>query len=306
LINCTLAGNKVAGPGNGYGGGVCNSLALTNCTFASNRATGSSAFGGNIAHLGSPSSAANTIFWAGVPTNASGALVDYGHNISSDSSAAFSGPGSLNNTDPKLGPLGNYGGPTPTMPLLQGSPALDNADNPAAPNTDQRGRARPYGVAADIGAFESSPPYVIVGRFFGLDVSDSILATLHGTLNTNVPSGGSFRFDGVAAGPRTLVASVPQWVVAPNPRSLVLGSDVVDADFTSYRWNTVNFSSPSNGAAHIIYAGTNGQIHRLLVSSNLVDWFAIATNAVRPSNYYEVFDSGSVGQRMRFYGSVSS
>jgi fibronectin-binding autotransporter adhesin len=306
LSNCTVAGNEVAGGGgNGYGGGVCNSLAITNCTFASNRASGSSAFGGNIAHLGTPSSVVNTIFWAGVPTNASGPLVDYGHNISSDSSASFGAPGSLNNTDPKLGPLGNYGGPTPTMPLLPGSPALDNADNSAAPPTDQRGRTRPYGPAADIGAFESSPPYVIVGRFFGLDVSDSILATLDGTLNTNVPSGGTFRFDGLAAGPHTITASDAQWVVAPNPLSLVLGPDVFDVAFTSYRRNTVNLASPSNGAAHIIYAGTNGQIHRLLASSNLLDWVSIATNAVGPSNYYEVFDPGSVGQPRRFYRSLS-
>ena len=215
------------------------------------------------------------------------------------------GPGSLNNTDPKLGPLGNYGGPTPTMPLLTGSPALDNADNSAAPPTDQRGRTRPYGPSADIGAFESSAPYVVVGRFFGLSISDSITATFDGTASTNVSSGGTYRFEGVSAGSHSITASGSQWVIFPNPRLLNLGPDVFDADFTAYQWNTMNVASPSNGAAHIVYAGTNGQIHRLLASSNLFDWVPIATNTVGPSNYYDFFDPGSIGQRARFYRSIS-
>src|SRR5262249_4748076 len=50
----------------------------------------------------------------------------------------------------------------PTMALLVGSPAIDAGDTTAAPFLDQRGIARPVGVAADIGAFEyydtNSPP----------------------------------------------------------------------------------------------------------------------------------------------------
>jgi hypothetical protein len=56
---------------------------------------------------------------------------------------------------PLLGPLGNYGGPTRTLPLLPGSPALDagTAAVVGLPATDQRGVARVG--APDIGAFES-------------------------------------------------------------------------------------------------------------------------------------------------------
>jgi len=301
MINCTVASNAAAGGGGaGYGGGVCNGLALTNCTFAGNRASGSSAFGGNAASLGATgNSFVNTILWAGLPNNSSGPLVDYGHNMSSDSSAAF------NHADPKLGPLGNYGGPTPTMPLTPGSAALDAADNSSAPGTDQRGRTRPYGPAADIGAFESSPPYVIAGRYFGMDVSDSILATLDGASSTNVPSGGNFRFDGLAAGAHSIVSSNGQWVVFPNPLSLTLGPDVFDANIMAYPWNTLHLLAFSNGVAHLFYAGTNGQVHRLLAASNLVDWFPIATNTVGTLGLYESFDSASVGQQVRFYRSLS-
>jgi hypothetical protein len=56
--------------------------------------------------------------------------------------------------DPGLAPLGNYGGPTQTMALLPGSPAI-NAGKTGAniPTTDQRGEPRVG--APDIGAFES-------------------------------------------------------------------------------------------------------------------------------------------------------
>jgi hypothetical protein len=48
-----------------------------------------------------------------------------------------------NPIDPRLGPLGNYGGPTQTMPLLPGSPAIDAGTSDGAPVADQRGQLRP-------------------------------------------------------------------------------------------------------------------------------------------------------------------
>jgi hypothetical protein len=74
--------------------------------------------------------------------------------VSSDASCAFTSIGSMNNTDPRLGPLANNGGPTLTMALLPGSPAIDAGNTSLAPATDQRGFSRPAGLAADIGAFE--------------------------------------------------------------------------------------------------------------------------------------------------------
>jgi hypothetical protein len=59
-----------------------------------------------------------------------------GHNLSSDASTSRLGTGNLTNVDAKLGPFGDYGGPTWTMPLLAGSPAIDAGDNTAAPATD--------------------------------------------------------------------------------------------------------------------------------------------------------------------------
>jgi hypothetical protein len=58
--------------------------------------------------------------------------------------------------DPRLGPLQNNGGPTQTLALLPGSPAIGQADNGRAPLTDQRGKVRldRKGESTDIGAFE--------------------------------------------------------------------------------------------------------------------------------------------------------
>ena len=68
--------------------------------------------------------------------------------------------------DPKLGPLADNGGPTLTMALLPGSPAIDAGNTSLAPTTDQRGFPRPAGLAADIGAFEygSVMPTIAVSR----------------------------------------------------------------------------------------------------------------------------------------------
>ena len=88
-----------------------------------------------------------------------------GYNLSSDKTCRFDGPGDLNDTVPKLGKLGNYGGPTETIPLLPGSPAGD-AGNPAGCTdgrghllkTDQRGKPRPgkykHDQRCDMGAYE--------------------------------------------------------------------------------------------------------------------------------------------------------
>nr|WP_129671859.1 choice-of-anchor Q domain-containing protein [Candidatus Chloroploca sp. Khr17] len=55
--------------------------------------------------------------------------------------------------DPKLGPLADNGGDTETHALLDGSPALDAGSS--ALTTDQRSAPRPFGLADDIGAYES-------------------------------------------------------------------------------------------------------------------------------------------------------
>ena len=62
---------------------------------------------------------------------------------------------SITSADPLLGALADNGGPTQTMALGAGSPAIDaNTEDCPPPAIDQRGVARPQGAACDIGAFE--------------------------------------------------------------------------------------------------------------------------------------------------------
>jgi predicted outer membrane repeat protein len=152
LGNCTVAFNSAVGGAGGAGG----SGSYGN----PNGQTGPSGSGGS-AGIGSgwetSLSLVNTLL-ATNGGNGGGALIDLGHNLSSDTSCAFTNTGSMNNTDPHIGPLANNGGPTLTVALLAGSPAIDAADPAAAPESDQRGVARPVGPAPDIGAFEYGLP----------------------------------------------------------------------------------------------------------------------------------------------------
>jgi len=97
-----------------------------------------------------------------------GAFLSGGHNLVgiTNGSSGFPTFGDLIGSsdlplDPKLGPLADNGGPTLTMALLPGSPAIDAGDDSAAPPTDQRGVARPVGVASDIGTYECSAPILV-------------------------------------------------------------------------------------------------------------------------------------------------
>jgi hypothetical protein len=98
--------------------------------------------------------------------NNSGVVTSDGYNLSSDNGGGFLGAlGDQINTDPMLGPLQDNGGPTFTMALRFGSPAIDKGKSFSL-TTDQRGQPRPYddpnipnapgGDGSDIGAYEAS------------------------------------------------------------------------------------------------------------------------------------------------------
>jgi hypothetical protein len=132
-------------------------LTINNCTISGN--------GGGITNVSATVTLQNSIV-ANNPSggNCRGTMTSNGYNLSSDNTCNFNGPGDLNNTDPKLGKLGNYGGPTQTIPLLSGSPSID-AGNPNGCTdgqghllkTDQRGKPRPDKedtTGCDRGAYE--------------------------------------------------------------------------------------------------------------------------------------------------------
>jgi hypothetical protein len=153
LTNCTVSSNSgfggTGGPGGPGGGGGLGS-GPAGATDSDGQVLGSLRGAGTVL--------VNTLLSGNAPGgNCSGTITDGGHNLSSDLSCAFTNVGSLNNTDAKLGPLADNGGPTLTTALLPGSPAIDAGNTSLAPTTDQRGVPRPFSLAADIGAFEFWP-----------------------------------------------------------------------------------------------------------------------------------------------------
>jgi hypothetical protein len=160
ISNSTFSGNSAAGDG----GGIENLGALTinNTTFSGNKA---SRFGGGIDQATGQATLQNSIVANSLQGgNCSGTVTSNGYNLSSDGTCNFNGTGDLNNTDPKLGPLQNNGGPTQTQALLSGSPAIDAGNPSGCTNghgnllkTDQRGKPRPDKEdtsGCDMGAYE--------------------------------------------------------------------------------------------------------------------------------------------------------
>jgi hypothetical protein len=197
IRSSTLVGNSAQGlyPPCAHclteGGGIYNlgNMIMSNSTLAGNTAhtacCGSASHGGGISNSGTAIISNSTLSGNGVggisnrfsvtlqnsivannsAGNCDGTMTSNGYNLSSDTTCNFNRPGDLNNTDPKLGTWGNYGGPTQTIPLLSGSPAID-AGNPSGCTdglghlltTDQRGLPRPNKEdtgGCDMGAYET-------------------------------------------------------------------------------------------------------------------------------------------------------
>ena len=90
--------------------------------------------------------------WRPPPSTRSSTLLQDGDGATDISNCAT---GNLVGLDPKLGPLQDNGGPTPTIALLPGSPAIGAGSDPLNLTSDQRGYSpRVVGTAADIGAYE--------------------------------------------------------------------------------------------------------------------------------------------------------
>lgn len=172
----TLSASTLTGNSAGMGGAIAssgNGLTIADSTIHGNSADTS---GGGV--WLTASSASTTITRSTLYANRTSAGAAYGAGVDSRANllmtntivagsvgSDFAGnglvAGSGNNligVDPRLAPLGKYGGDRLTMPPLPGSPAIDGgasgAITPAA-TKDGRGLTRVYGGIVDIGAVEN-------------------------------------------------------------------------------------------------------------------------------------------------------
>jgi hypothetical protein len=232
LTGSTFSGNSTPSSGGGISNQSGNNVGIVNSTFYLNTAvtgagisqTGSgtltltsttltknfaSSQGGAIFQTGGGKVVIRNAILAGniAPSSpdAMGALSSQGHNLIGNSTGGSGYTGkdlvgtAASPIDPRLGPLQDNGGPTFTMALLPGSPAIDAGDNANAPPTDQRGLPRIVNGTIDIGAFEvqgaavaqlvlSAPPSVPTGAPFDImvqaeDSSGNIVTGYTGTVH---------------------------------------------------------------------------------------------------------------------------
>ncbi len=181
-------------------GGAINNAASTlliNATVSENAGTGGASSISNA--KGASLKVLNTIIGRdiGQPSTAlSGQFESLGNNIVTDASNSSGFVNGVNQDqvsdgnaiDPMIGSLANNGGPTDTMAVLPGSPAVDNGNPCAVRGTcsqlpgvfirdtmDQRGylRASLFGATPEVGAFEQVDLVVVRFGTAGIHVSPS-------------------------------------------------------------------------------------------------------------------------------------
>jgi len=316
LTNSTIIGNTTAGFSDTSGAGIYNylsaQLTVTNVTITGNTSTYNGAgiynWSGGLTTITSTTIAGNSTTLAGggvysssatttlrstiVANNTAGSSVncgkygtgviaDGGYNLDSGTSCAFSSANnSLSNTDPLLGPLADNSGPTQTMALLTGSPAIDqipiNTNGCGTTITaDQRGVTRPQGTSCDIGAFElsatpqadlavtvsGSPDPVVAGS----DLTYTIIVTNNGpsdassvSLSDTLSSGTTFVSLTQNTGPTwtctggatvtCTIASLPNGASATFTLQVRVAPSVPDGSTLSNTVTVTGTTTDSNGA----------------------------------------------------------
>ena len=161
VLNSTFYNNTA----DGYGGGIYNTTSKTatliNNTFSKNDAdSGQTVENAGTLHISNNIMTSNSGSPNNCFNNGGSVSTDVNNLIQDNGSGAFACGTPVSTADPKLGSLQDNGGPTQTMALLSGSPAIDAGDNTACAdvdtvnNKDQRGVTRPQNGTCDIGAFE--------------------------------------------------------------------------------------------------------------------------------------------------------
>ena len=251
LTNDTLSGNSAQ-----YGGGVFNDYSGT-ATFTNDTLSGNSAqYGGGVYNdYSGTATLINTIVANSTSGGDISGSVTGNNNLIDDASTAGGFTNGVNGNivgvSPLLAPLGNYGGPTQTMALLPGSPAIAAGDTSLAVDaqghlltTDQRGMPRMVDGAVDIGAFESSgfTLAVAAGNNQSADVNTAFPNPLQVTVTPNNPGdpvdGGVVTF--------TLPASGASATLSPSgPVTIASG--------------TASVTATANGTSRRLHRDRDGQ-----------------------------------------------
>lgn len=281
ITNSTISGNTA----NFTGGGVYNrgqsalfgsTITITNSTVVQNEVTNVNGLGGGIFNTGffavnsGRVIVENSIIAQNVASTdtdvkqaapvANAPVIDQGNNlIGVDDQGLFTTStlvGSIATPlDPKLAPLGDYGGPTQTHALLPDSPAINTGNdnlavdqNMVAFTTDQRGAARFKGTV-DIGAFE----------FQGIDLSVTAGDNQSTTVDTNFATNLQVQVVETFANKAVPVSGL---TVTFTPNT---GSTGANATFLAA--TTITTDASGNATASTLKANTVAGVHTVTASS---------------------------------------
>jgi len=195
VSNSTFAGNSGADGAALFNGGQ---LTLSDSTVAFNTGPGLDNSSSGSATLNNSIVASNLLADGVTPADISGAVSGSFDLIGVGGSGGVVNGVNGNQVgvaNPGLAPLANYGGPTQTIALYLGSPALDAGSNALAVDsmgnpltTDQRGLARIFNTTVDIGAFETQPSLQAgdVNHDGTVNFTDLVILAQHYN-STNVP-----------------------------------------------------------------------------------------------------------------------
>lgn len=250
VTNSTITAN----PGGLYAGGIYSSgnLLVNFSTIVANTAMLNSTGAGIYQNAGI-TFVYNSIIAAN--TGSSG-LSNCRGTISGANSLADDGTcgSALNSPTLNLGPLANYGGSTPIVPLLYGSSAID-ATSDCSVDVDQRGVSRPQGALCDIGAYEYENPSLSIDDVtlvegnagttaFTFTVTPSVVPARPVTFTVDTADGSA----SAAAGDYTAISgatfTLPAGATSMNVTVTVAADAISETDETF----TVNLSNPFNAA----------------------------------------------------------
>jgi CSLREA domain-containing protein len=275
FTNCTISGNTASLFGGGVvfdtiGSGDAKTLTITNCTIANNTSAGTGGLqvnsGGGInatATLRNSLIANNSTTNLATTGGATAIITSLGFNLS-DNWNGVTILGTDLTAPPLLGTLANHGGPTSTLALLPGSPAINAGTNTGAPATDQRSIARAQQTTTDIGAFESRGFTLAVVSGSGQFAAPN--TAFAGPLVVSVSSaqgepvnGGRVSFTPPGSGPSALLTG--------NPATIAGGQAGVSATANATGGGPYNVAANATGAAAAVnFALTNAACSPLTIN----------------------------------------
>jgi hypothetical protein len=260
LNNCTIANNSTT---NGDGGGIYNgdgaTLIVNNCTIAGNSVTTGNGGGILITNNSGTVYLTNTIV--------AGNTASSSNNVA----GAFTGTDNFTSGNPLLLPLGNYGGPTETMPPMADSPVIDVGDDEVTNflATDQRGYPRLSGAHVDIGAVEAQIPTLTITSPTGGETFSNLTITASGTANGLDAVAAVYVMDsGGSPVPATTTDNWSNWtaMVMLTPLANTLSAYAVSSNGIPSPTNSVSFTFASTNFTTVTNRNEPADVLTILIN----------------------------------------